>query len=247
VGGIATFFSLATYRQLYIEINKIGVNIMSEHTAHNHGLETRGLTLGHHAHQYDHATGLFGLGRSFRQRTVELAGIKPGDKVLDVGCGTGTLALIAKEAAGPDGDVHGIDAAPEMIEVANRNAQKAGLAVNFQPALIEDLPFAGDEFDVVLSSFMIHHLPDDLKQQGFAELYRVLKPGGKLLVVDFGKPTNLIARMVAAVFNASGEYIASNIKGMLPVMIQEASFQQVELVGKMLGLISFVQGVKTAR
>ena len=120
--------------------------------------------------------------------TLELSEVRPGQKLLDVGCGTGSLAIVAKAKAGPDGEVHGIDAAPGMIKVALRKADNAGTDVRFQVGLIEGIPFPDDQFDLALSTFMLHHLPDDLKRKGFAEIYRVLKPGGHFLTVDFGAP-----------------------------------------------------------
>jgi ubiquinone/menaquinone biosynthesis C-methylase UbiE len=141
----------------------------------------------HWARYYDAATFLltFGRERRMRRETVERAGVKPGHSVLDVGCGTGSLTLAAKAAAGPVGDVHGIDPAPEMIEVSRKKAaRKRVVDIDFQAGVIEDLPFPDATFDVVLSSLMLHHLPGDLKRRGLAEVARVLKPGGRFFAVD---------------------------------------------------------------
>jgi len=126
----------------------------------------------------------FGKDQAIRNKTIELAQIKPGDKVLDVGCGTGNLTIAAKAVAGPSGDVYGTDAAANMIAVAQEKASKAGVDVTFQIGLVEDIDFPQYEIDVVLSSMMMHHLPDDLKRTGLAEIFRVLKPGGRILIVD---------------------------------------------------------------
>jgi demethylmenaquinone methyltransferase/2-methoxy-6-polyprenyl-1,4-benzoquinol methylase/phosphoethanolamine N-methyltransferase len=125
-----------------------------------------------------------GRERRFREWTVRLAGVRPGDAVLDVGCGTGNLAMAAKARAGAEGDVRGIDGAPEMVEVARRKAAAAKLGVEYEVAVVENMPFADATFDIVLSSLMLHHLPGDLKRQGIAEIARVLKPGGRLVAVD---------------------------------------------------------------
>lgn len=120
--------------------------------------------------------------------TVELAHLSPGDRVLDVGCGTGSLTIAIKKCLGQSGEVYGIDPASQMIQLARKKASKADVDINFKVGVIEDLPFPDKCFDVVLSSFMVHHLPgDELKSQGFAEIKRVLKPGGKLLVVDIDR------------------------------------------------------------
>jgi demethylmenaquinone methyltransferase/2-methoxy-6-polyprenyl-1,4-benzoquinol methylase/phosphoethanolamine N-methyltransferase len=139
---------------------------------------------------YDVLIHLLFLGKeqSFRAFTVDLAGIKPGHRVLDVGCGTGNLTKLAAVRAGRQGQAHGIDAAPEMIARAKLKAARQQLEIDYRVAPIEDLPFPNDHFDVVLSSLMLHHLPADLAQLGFAEVGRVLKPGGRLAVVDLALP-----------------------------------------------------------
>jgi ubiquinone/menaquinone biosynthesis C-methylase UbiE len=130
-----------------------------------------------------------GKERIFRERTIEQARIQPGESVLDVGCGTGTLAMAVKRRVGVAGKTFGIDASPEMIARARKKARQAGLDVDFRNAVIEALPFADGTFDAVLSSIMLHHLPDDVRRRGIQEMRRVLKRGGRLFVVDFGGDT----------------------------------------------------------
>jgi demethylmenaquinone methyltransferase/2-methoxy-6-polyprenyl-1,4-benzoquinol methylase/phosphoethanolamine N-methyltransferase len=160
--------------------------------------ETKGSVI-HWASLYDPLSKVMTLGKDSdtRRVTIEAAAIRPGERVLDVGCGTGTLALLAAEAAGETGEVQGVDASPEMIGVATRKATKQGANVRFQVGLIEKLPFPDAHFDLVLSSFMLHHLPDDLKCDGFVEIARVIKPGGRLLAVDLsGQPGSLFWRLM---------------------------------------------------
>jgi demethylmenaquinone methyltransferase/2-methoxy-6-polyprenyl-1,4-benzoquinol methylase/phosphoethanolamine N-methyltransferase len=139
---------------------------------------------------YDALNRVHFLGREdqFRQRTVELAGIKTGQTVLDVGCGTGNLTMAAKSLAGTNGQVHGNDAAPEMIREAERKAAARQLDIRYQVALIEQIPYPDHTFDVVLSSLMLHHLPRDLKRKGISEIARVLKSGCRLFAVDVDPP-----------------------------------------------------------
>jgi ubiquinone/menaquinone biosynthesis C-methylase UbiE len=117
-----------------------------------------------------------------------LARFQPEETVLDVGCGTGTLAITAKQRVGTAGRVYGIDPGPKQIARARSKAARAGLAIDFQVGVIERLAFPDRTFDIVLSTFMMHVLPDDLKRAGLTEMARVLKPGGRLLVVDFKRP-----------------------------------------------------------
>jgi len=141
----------------------------------------------HWANRYDLVVQIMALGQAgrLRRKTIEFARIVPGERVLDVGCGTGELALHAKERAGSAGLVCGLDAAPEMIEVARRKAARQRAEVDFRVGLVEQMPYPDGSFDVVLSSLMMHHLPADLKPRALAEIRRVLKPDSRLVIVDF--------------------------------------------------------------
>ncbi len=161
----------------------------------------KGLVLPSMAGYYDLLAALITLGREreLRERLGQLATVALGESVLDVGCGTGSLAIEAKRRVGESGAVHGIDASPEMIAHARRKAAKAGVDIAFDVASAEALPFSDDAFDVVLSTLMMHHLPRAVRELLAAESRRVLRPGGRVLVVDFERPANkrggLLARL----------------------------------------------------
>lgn len=139
---------------------------------------------------YDVLAWLFMRGHEgvFREKLVDLARLRAGETVLDVACGTGTLAIAAKRRVGPSGSVHGIDASPEMIARATKKARTCGVEVVFTNAIVEALPYPEAHFDAVLSTLMLHHLPRNARQQCAREMRRVLKPGGRVLAVDFGEP-----------------------------------------------------------
>jgi ubiquinone/menaquinone biosynthesis C-methylase UbiE len=159
--------------------------------------------------------------RELRQRTVELADIQPGVKVLDVGCGTGTLALEVALRVGGAGQVVGIDPGTQQIARARTKAARRNLPVQFQIGVIERLDFADQTFDVVLSTIMMHHLSDTLKRQGLAEIFRVLKPEGRLVIADFKRPEERSPQPIR--FGAGGSRIQA-----LAMLVQDAGFPQVE-------------------
>ncbi len=191
-------------------------------------IQTKGRVI-HWARQYDWLVKLLTLGKekAIRETTLELAKLSPGDKVLDVGCGTGTLAIMAKGIVGPTGEVYGIDPAPEMIDVARHKSARASVEVNLQVGLIEAIPFPECTFDVVLSSLMVHHLPDDVKAKGLREVQRVLRPGGRLLVIDMKLSSSTLIGKLHAHLGGHGR-----MKGdvpLLPEMLREAAFKSVEM------------------
>lgn len=152
----------------------------------NSNSKAPGLVL-HNARLYDLTVWLMTLGRerAFRDRVLHLARLERGESVLDVGCGTGSLAIAAKQQLGPAGIVKGIDASPEMIARAGKKAARARTNVDFEQAPAQDLPFKDAQFDVVFTTVMLHHLPRTSRDQCAKEMRRVLKPGGRVVAVDF--------------------------------------------------------------
>jgi len=198
-------------------------------TTHEHnGPHTEGATITWWARLYDPFTWFlsFGTVSNVRKATIRAAALQPGEAVLDVGCGTGDLTLRAARKVGREAHVAGIDASPQMIGVAQRKAAKKGRALDFRLAPIEDLPFVDGEFDVALSSFMLHHLPDDLKVRGLAEVRRVLKPGGRLIAVDLKSGAGAIGVITRLI----GHSLPSDYGDQLRNAITGAGFSNVELL-----------------
>jgi ubiquinone/menaquinone biosynthesis C-methylase UbiE len=208
----------------------------------DHPLATRGRLI-RWATYYDTSVSVLMLGRraQLRQQTVALAGIQPGERVLEVGCGTGDVALAASAVAGPTGTVTGIDPAPEMIAVARAKAASAARAVDFQVGVIEALAFPDATFDAVLSSLMMHHLPDDLKRQGLIEIARVLKPGGTVLIVDLKRLAGWLGRAMMTLMLHGG--MEQGIQD-LPEMLRAAGFTHVEVGNTGFQTLGFVRGQK---
>jgi ubiquinone/menaquinone biosynthesis C-methylase UbiE len=149
----------------------------------------RGLVLRGHARYYDWVVRLMSLGggRSHVDAILQVAPVHPGEAVLDIGCGTGTLALACARQAGPNAQVFGIDASEEMIARARRKARGT------------NAEFGDARFDVVFSTLMLHHLPRRAREVCAREARRVLRPGGRFVVCDFQTPARkangLIARL----------------------------------------------------
>jgi ubiquinone/menaquinone biosynthesis C-methylase UbiE len=200
------------------------------------------------ANSYDSYMKKITLGRenSLRKMEVNLAQIKSGDCVLEVGCGTGTLTLAAKQHAGQSGKVFGIDIIPEMIEISQRKAAQAKLDVTFQLGSIDNIPSPDNQFDVIMCSFMIFHMSVEVRRKGIAEIYRVLKPKGRLMVLDLALPAHGVSRAIAKVL--LGFMLKHDLKELLPMM-ESSGFSGIQISQanfRILGfsLLSFVSGSK---
>ena len=135
---------------------------------------------------YDIVTHLVTLGKTGKvhRQTVSLADLRPGDAVLDIGCGTGMLLLEAEKVVGSKGIVVGLDVEPEMIKQARRRAIKNNSQASFDIASIAQIPYLDNTYNVAFSTLMYHHLSETERQAGMVELARVLQPGGRLILVD---------------------------------------------------------------
>jgi ubiquinone/menaquinone biosynthesis C-methylase UbiE len=155
----------------------------SSHT-HHHGRDR----LIRWAGIYDLGIGLLGRrGKRLRGMLADDLQLQPGDRVLDVGCGPGRQAIVFAERVAPTGSVDGIDAAAEMINRARSQTRRRGVPTTFQVAFAQDLPFADDTFDAVACTLALHHVAEDDQPTAVGEMYRVLKPNGRLLIAEFHK------------------------------------------------------------
>lgn len=164
------------------------VAVSADHDAHSHGNpgQNHGEAAPFWVRNYDRLALVVSLGRTTRlhNATLDLAGFKAGQSLLDVGCGTGELLRIAADRSAGAGELFGLDVEPAMISQAQAKASKMSTNVTFTEGSIDALPHPERTFDVVVSSLMFHHLSASEQAAGLTQIRRVLKPGGTLLVAD---------------------------------------------------------------
>lgn len=199
---------------------------------------TRGVTLNWMAPYYNTLCRAMGVGRAFRERTLRLAALRPGENALDVGCGTGVLTQLAAKAVGPAGTAWGIDPAVDMIRVALTNAAVADSPACFKPGVIEEIAFESESFDAVFASFMLHHLPPDVKRAGLREVRRVLKSDGRLVVVDLDRPRNALWWVLLWPLRFH-EGPSENLDGRISGLLAESGFDPVSIAGRWAGFVTF--------
>jgi ubiquinone/menaquinone biosynthesis C-methylase UbiE len=193
---------------------------------------------------YDLLVTLFFLGRRRRvfSRLAALSGARPGDRVLDVGCGTGYFTRMLAEAVAPGGTALGIDPSPEVIARARRSTRQP--SCTFAEGIAEALDTEDESYDVVVSSLVLHHLPETLRPRAIGEMYRVLRPGGRLLVADIRPPTTRTGRLMLK-GHVISPAMRSNPVHLLEPLVRAAGFQQVR-AGDVQPWLRYVHAVKQA-
>lgn len=162
----------------------------------------------------------------FKRHLVDQAQIRRGYRVLDLGCGTATLTILIKEVH-PESEVVGLDADQEVLRIARDKAARAEVDITLDRGMAFALPYLDNVFDRVLSSLVFHHLTRDNKVRTLREVFRVLRPGGELHVVDFGKPKNAVTCLISLIVGRFEE-TSDNLKGLLPEMFRGAGLDEVE-------------------
>ena len=211
---------------------------MHHFLSHKNPAQTEGRLI-RWASSYDLLTNIltFGQAKRLRTMTIDLALLKSGEAILDVGCGTGGVTIPAKQRVGNTGRAAGIDPSPEMIAVAQKKAQRMDLEIDLRIGVIEDLPYPDASFDVVTSSLMMHHLPEHLQVKGLAEIYRVLKPGGRLLIADISNRQHLLNAL------AMHQGLKAGVED-LSAKLSASGFEEVILLPQRAWIIGFVRATK---
>jgi demethylmenaquinone methyltransferase/2-methoxy-6-polyprenyl-1,4-benzoquinol methylase len=197
------------------------------------------------APRYDLLNRLLSLGTdlSWRRRALDLAPLGDGGRALDVGTGTGDFALALLARWPQSASVTGIDISPGMLEVARRRAAKAGLGARYERlvASVESLPFADAQFDVAIAGFVIRNVGDI--PRGLSEMRRVLRPGGRAVILDLHTPRNRAIRRLYRSYSILSPRLAAALGGdpdayrYLPRSIE--AFYEPEALAELLRVAGF--------
>jgi ubiquinone/menaquinone biosynthesis C-methylase UbiE len=194
---------------------------------------------------YDLLTRALGMGKYY-DALVAQAELSDGLRVIEIGCGTGNVTVRAKQAA-PGADVIGTD--PDRLALARAQRKARGLPrIRFERAYAQELPFGDGQFDRALSSMMLHHLDDDVKAGAAAELYRVLRPGGTLHIVDIGGHTTA-HHGLAARWMKRNPHVAGNLGDAIPRLLRSVGFDCTEVDTRrhlLVGRLTFYRATRPA-
>ena len=181
---------------------------------------------------YDPVLKLATRERTFKERLLQQANLAEGVDVLDLGCGTGTLAVWAKQRV-PAAGIVGLDGDERMLTKARDKAARAGVEIRFDQGLSFDLPYPQGSFDRVVTSLFFHHLTDRDKERTIGEVRRVLRPGGQLHVADWGEPADpFMGALSQSIRLLDGsETTRANLAGELPRLFERGGLRHVRTRG----------------
>ncbi len=179
------------------------------------------------------------FGYKERAKIVKLLNLKEGELLLDVGCGTGTLLVVAKKLH-PTNKMTGIDIDDRILKYAQKKINKENLDIKIIKASAAKLPFDNSSFDVVVSTFTFHHLPTAVKKQSLKEIKRVLRRGGRFLLIDFGRAEgfwmNFLYALEKLFHIKEADTLKDNIEGKLPLLLKQGGFNVKEVAPKYRGI-----------
>jgi len=172
---------------------------------------------------YDPFVSLLGGDRA-RQELVDQGNVKPNHRILDIGCGTGTLLMLLKRRY-PAAQVVGLDPDPKALSRADKKARRAAVSVKLDRGFADKLPYEADSFDRVFSSFMFHHLEEEDREKTLSEILRVLKPGGSFHLVDFAVAGDISHGHLSCLLHAS-DRLKDNAPTRIIQLMQSAGFKE---------------------
>jgi ubiquinone/menaquinone biosynthesis C-methylase UbiE len=183
----------------------------------------------------------------FKRLLVEQAGLRPGHRALDVGCGTATLTILLKLAS-PEAEVTGLDGDSKVLALARTKIKNAGLDIALKQGLASEAPFPPESFDCIVSSLVFHHLTSDEKRRTLARSRELLRPGGEIHIADWGKAQNPAMRVAFLAIQLLDGFktTTDNVRGLLPKFMTEAGLRDVEETHRemtVFGTLSLYRGV----
>lgn len=184
----------------------------------------------------------FGLGRRFQRGVADRLALTGGERLLDVGCGTGTLLAEVKRRL-PEVVVSGIDPDPAILRIAGQRLARRGCRAELQVARAEALPFPDAAFDVVVSTLVLHHLPTQAKHDALREIHRTLRPGGRFLLVDFGARPGRKVPWWQRLFEHV-EHLEDHVQGRLPAFIGQAGLVNVRCIHRRWPAVEYLAAEK---
>ena len=199
---------------------------------------------------YDFVVGTLIPEQTIKSALVQGAAIEPGHRVLDVGCGTGTLCFVIKRAH-PATEVVGIDGDPNILDIARGKAKAAGADVAFDEGLASKLPYDDVSFDRVFSTLALHHLTAEERAATAREIFRVLRPNGGFHIADFGRPHNALMQVLSwgVRWFDGAERLADNVAGRIPDVLRATGFADAREDGRFataFGTVSLYRARKPA-
>lgn len=206
--------------------------------------------LGYHwlTRLYDPLLALTLRERALKQQLVDQAGLRPGQDVLDFGCGTGTLAILLKRSC-PGARVVGLDPDVNVLALAREKIAAGGLDIELRQGFLTADTFAPASFDRIVSTLVLHHLTHEERAAVFAVFRHILRPGGQLHIADFGLPASRYARLISGLFQHfdGAERTADNLAGRLAVQVADAGFAGTNVVahrGTVFGTVEYLRATR---
>ncbi|WP_083682751.1 class I SAM-dependent methyltransferase [Paenibacillus sp. FSL A5-0031] len=166
---------------------------------------------------------------AFKNKLIRQIQVDPGQRVLDLGCGTGTLTLLLKQAY-PKAEVTGLDIDPNVLRIAEKKAENIGIDIKFNQGMSFELPYPDHSFDRVITSLMFHHLTLENKLRTLNEAFRILKPQGELHIADWGKAQNGLMRIAFLSIQLLDGFktTSDNVNGLIPQVIDKSGFVEIK-------------------